>query len=411
MTSAKYWDGIERRKARPSRDSIIDLLNRFGTEYPEPEKNAADYRKMYYDLLARPWTPRGSGLPNRTVRTIAALAGGAVFLVGGMLLYSPFLRDSALTAGTILPVLLGIGIWGSAVAAAALFVLSRLSINFRTRAHAFRAYPAVGRAARQLTDSSKGETIRDYLPVVFIDGKPFFHAVYVKKGDAAKIPTGIAVLDDRGRVLRQYGILENTKLTASICIICGDVLQQRADRLRASMKHVIDRRIPRAYKALKNQEQQFSAHGLADRWKAVLEATANLPQALRESITILDGEEDFRRAMGYGSAVEFHLEDARKLRELYLAYVKFLNAAYRRKVISLTTEAAMLISILESKTDWRDKDAALSALSTLAVAGTNSFLARICQKEYEGIVNEEDRTAYEKKTNYAEEIGWPVVSE
>jgi hypothetical protein len=71
----------------------------------------------------------------------------------------------------------------------------------------------------------------------------------------------------------------------------------------------------------------------------------------------------------------------------------------------------MLIQILESKPDWREKNAALAALSTLAIAGTNSFLARLYQKEYEGVVNDGERKAYEEKTQQAIKMGWPVVSE
>jgi hypothetical protein len=411
MTSANYWDGVERRKARPSRDSIIDLLNRFGTEYPEPEKNAADFRKIYYDLLTRPWDQRGMGLPHRKVLTIAILAACAVFLSGvalmlgvwpggwtGALAMSPWAVLAAFS-------------WGTAVTGAALFVLSQLNINVRTQDRTFRKYPLVRRAASRLADSSKSEIVREYIPVLNINGKLFFQIVYVKKGDAAKTPTGVLILDDQGRAILQYGILDGVKLTASISILCGHVLQQRADHLRRSMRNVIQRQIPRAIRILENQERQFSERGLTPRWTAVLEGAANLPQALRESITILDGEEDFRRALGYGFATEFLYEDALKLRELYLAYVKFLNSAYRRKIISLTTEAAMLIQILEMKTDWRERDSALAALSTLAVAGTNSFLARICQKEYEGVVNDLDRKAYEEKTQYAKKTGWTVLAE
>jgi hypothetical protein len=411
MTSAKYWDGIERRKARPSRDSIIDLLNSFGTEYPEPEKNAADFRKMYFDLLARPWEQGGMGLPYRKVLTIAIFTAGILFLAGGVLWFSFFPGGPAKGGGTVWPAVLVLGAWGATIAGVLLYVLSQLSINVRTTAHTFRRYPRVRQAALQLADPAKDETVREYIPVVKIDGKPFFQIVHIKKGDAAKTPTGILVLDDQGRAIFQYGILESIKLTASIGILCGHVVQQRAEHICRSMKNVIVKQIPRAVRILQNQERQFSEHGLAPRWAAVLEGASDLPQALRESITILDGEEDFRKTMGYGFAVEFQYEDARKLRELYLAYVKFLNAAYRRKIISLTTEAAMLIQILEGKTDWREKDAALAALSTLAVAGTSSFLARICQKEYEGIVNEGDRRAYEEKTNYAKNMEWPVVTE
>ena len=71
----------------------------------------------------------------------------------------------------------------------------------------------------------------------------------------------------------------------------------------------------------------------------------------------------------------------------------------------------MLIQILEAKTDWRGKKAALTALSTLAVAGTNSFLARLCQKEYEAVVNDADRKAYEEKTEQIKRMGWPVLSD
>jgi hypothetical protein len=411
MNRAQDWDGVERRKARPSRDSIIDLLNSFGTEYPEPEKTAVDFRRMYYELLAKPWARRGTGLPHGTVLTIGLLAACFIFLAGGILIYSLFPRDPAGARGMDLLAFFAIALWETVILGALLYVLSRLNINIRTRTHTFRKYPLVLKAAHRLADASKAEAVRDYIPILKINGKMYFQIVYIKKGDAAKTPTGILILDDQGRAILQYGILEKAKLTASVSIICGDVLQQRADHLRRSMRNVLEKGIPDAVKTLKKQEPQFSKYALTSRWTAILEDASILPQALRESITILDGEEEFRKAMGYAFALEFHHEDAQKLRELYLAYVKFLNAAYRRKIISLTTEAAMLIQILEAKADWREKDAALAALSTLAVAGTNGFLARVCQKEYEGVVNEGDRKAYEEKTQQVKKSGWTVVTE
>jgi hypothetical protein len=411
MNRAQEWDGVERRKARPSKDSIIDLLNSYGTAYPEPEKNAVDFRRMYFELLAKPWAQRGTGLPHKTVLKIGLLAAGFLFLAGGALIYFFSSSESAGAFGISLLAIISTIVWGTAIAGALLYVLSRLNINIRTRNHAFRKYPLVRKAAYQLADASKAETVRDYIPVLHINGKPFFQIVYVNKGDASKTPTGILILDDQGRAILQYGILENIKLTGSMGIICGHVLQQRADHLRRSMRNVLEKGIPDAVRTLKKQEQQFAKYGLTPRWTAVMEGVSNLPQALRESITILDGEEEFRKAVGYAFTLEFHHEDARKLRDLYLGYVKFLNAAYRRKIIALTTEAAMLIQILEAKTDWKDKDAALAALSTLAVAGTSSFLARICQKEYEGVVHEGERKAYEEKTQQAKKAGWAVATE
>jgi hypothetical protein len=333
MKVAQEWDGVERRKAMPSRDSIIDLLNRFGTEYPEPEKNAADFRRMYYELLARPWEKRGLGLPHRTVLTIAIYSACFLFLAGGALLVFLLSGESAGLRGISPLALFAAGIWGMAILGVVLYVLSRWNINTRTRAHTFRKYPLVGRAAHQLTDSSKEETVRDYIPILIINGKTLFQIVYIKKGDASKTPTGILILDDQGRAIWQYGALESTKLTASISIICGHVLQQRSENIYRSMENVVERQIPDAVRILQKQERQFSEHGLAPRWTAVLEGASNLPQALRESITILDGEEAFRKAMGYAFALEFHYPDAQKLRELYLAYVRFLNSAYRRKII------------------------------------------------------------------------------
>ncbi len=77
----------------------------------------------------------------------------------------------------------------------------------------------------------------------------------------------------------------------------------------------------------------------------------------------------------------------------------------------MATEAAILIQILEPKPDWREKNAALAALSTLAVAGANGLLSRICQKEYEGVVTDAERKAYEQKTLQAKNFGWPFVTE
>jgi hypothetical protein len=411
MKSAQGWNGIERRKARPSRDSIIELLNRYGTEYPEPEKNAAELRKNYYDLLARPWEPRGRGVPHTTVLLLSVFAACLFFLAGGILLVLLARSGAAGSLGTGLFWFLAVAAWGAVISGATLYTLSLLTINKRTRANTFRKYPLVRRTAQELADSSRNEKVRDYIPALKINGDTLFQIVYIKKGDMAKTPTGILILNDLGQAVLRFGALENTKLTASISIACGHALQQRSEHIRRSMKNVIDIQIPDAIRILKDQEQQFSEHGLTPQWTIVMEGASVLPEALYESITILEGEEAFRKAMGYAFALEFHYADAQKLRELYLAYVKYMNSAYRRKIISLTTEAAMLIQILEDKTDWRDPNAALTALSTLAVAGTNGFLARICQKEYEGVVLDGERRVYEEKTRQAKQIGVPIVAE
>jgi hypothetical protein len=411
MTLTQDRPEVERRKVRPFQDSIIDLLNRFGTEYPEPEIKAAEYRKNYYDLLARTWTPRGRGLSQNAFLAVTILAACLLFLAGGIALILLTQSGAAGSYRMSLLSFLAIGVWGLIISGVMLYVLSIWNINKRTRANSFRKYPQVRRAAYQLADSSKGEVVRDYIPILKIAGGTYFKIVYIRKGDPTKTPTGILILDDQGRAILKYGVLENTKLTAAISITCGNILQQRAEIVRRSMKNVVDKQIPDAVGVLKNQEQQFAERGLTPRWTSVMEGAAILPQALEESITILDGEAAFRKAMGYAFALEFQYEDALKLRELYLSYVKYLNSAYRRKIFSLTTEAAMLIQILEAKTDWPNQKAALAALSTLAVAGTNGLLSRVCQKEYEGIVIEGERMAYEEKTLQAKNTGWPVVSE
>jgi hypothetical protein len=411
MNLAQDQNRVERRKVRPFWDSIIDLLNRFGTEYPEPENKAAELRKHYYDLLAGTWEQRGRGLSHNALIAVTILIACFLFLAGGIAL---ILFTQSGTAGSYrmsLLSFLAIGVWGIVVFGMLLYVLSILNINKRTRANTFRKYPMVRRAALQLADSSKGETVRDYLPILKILGKTYFQIIFIKKGEPTKTPTGILILDDQGRAILKYGALEDAKLTASISITCGHVLQQRSEIVRRSMKNVVGRQIPEAVRILKSQEQQFSERGLSPRWTSVMEGAAILPQALQESITIFDGEEAFRKAMGHALALEFHYEDALKLRELYLAYVRYLNSAYRRKIISLTTEAAMLIQILEPKKDWHNHNAVLAALSTLAVAGTNGWLSRICQKEFEGVVTDGERKAYEEKTLQAKNMGWPVVSE
>ena len=411
MTLAQAKNAVERRRERPSRDSIIDLLNAFGTEYPEPENRAAELRKNYYDLLAGEWPQRGRGLSHNAMIASTILIACLFFLAGGTGVFF-FARSGA--AGSYrmsLLSFLAIGAWGAAIFGTMFYVLSILNINHRTRANNFRRYPMVRRAARELADASRQETVRDYLPILRINGKTYFQLVLIKKGDATKAPTGILILDDQGRAILKYGFLENAKLTASIGITCGHILQQRSENIRRSMKNIVDRQIPDAVRILKDQESQFSDHGLSPRWTIVMEGATILPQALRESITILDKEEAFRKSMGYAFALEFHSEDAEKLRALYVSYVKYLNSAYRRKIISLTTEAAILIQILGAKTDWRDQKAALAALSTLAVAGTNGVLSRICQKEYEGVVTDDERKAYENRTLQAKKAGWPVVSD
>ncbi len=411
MTLAQDRPGVERRRARPSRDSIVDLLNGFGTEFPEPENKSDELRKNYFDLLARPWPRRGRGLSHNGLIAVTIIIAVLLFLAGGTALILLTRSGAAGSYRMSLLSFLAIGAWGMAVSGMMLYAHSILNINHRTRANAFRRYPAVRRAARELANASRGETVRDYIPILKIEGKNYFYIVYFKKGDASKKPVGILILDDQGRAMLKFGALENAKLTASISVTCGHVLQQRAETIRRSMKNVVDRQIPEAVRVLKSQERQFSDRGLSPRWDVVMEGAAILPRALEESITILDGEAAFRKAMGYAFALEFQYEDAEKLRELYVAYVKYLNSAYRRKIIALTTEASMLIQILEPKTDWQNLNAVLAALSTLALAGTHGLLSRICQKEYEGIATDVERVAYEEKTLHVKKAGWPVVEE
>jgi hypothetical protein len=391
-------------------DSSIELLNRFGTDYPEPEENAADLRKRYFDMLTRTWVQRAKGLPYQTIIGLTILIVALLLLAGGVVLVS-FTQSGAVgTQGKSILSLLTIVVYGIVIGTVLLQILPVLNINYRTRDNTFRNYPKIREAAYRFADAFKGEVVRDYIPILRITGRTLYYIAYVKKGDKTKMPVGILILDDQGRAVQQDEALVKAKLTAFIGITCGHVNQRRAGVIRRSMKNVVGRQIPNAVRILKSQEQQFSEHGLSPQWTSVLEGAAILPQALRESITILDGEEAFRKAMGYSFALEFWYDDAMKLRELYLLYVRYFNSAYRRKIISLTTNASMLIQTIEPMTDWQNRNEILTALSTLALAGPNGVLSRTCQKEYEGIVNEGERKAYQEKTLQAQNVGWPVIS-
>jgi hypothetical protein len=388
----------------------IELLNRFGTDYPEPEENAADLRKRYFDLLARTWVQRRKGLPYTTIIGLTILVVCLLFLAGGVVIFS-FTQSGAVGAqGKSILTVLTIVVYGIIIASVLLQALPYLNINYRTRDNTFRNYPKIRDAAYRFADASKGEVVRDYIPILRITGRTLYYIAYIQKGDKTKTPVGILILEDQGRAVQQDEALVKAKLTAFIGITCGHINQRRAGIIRRSMKNVVGRQIPDAVRILKSQEQQFAERGLSRQWTAVMEGASILPQALRESITILDGEEAFRKAMGYSFALEFWYDDAMKLRELYLAYVRYFNSAYRRKIISLTTEASMLIQTIEPMADWQNRDKALTALSTLALAGPNGVLSRVCQKEYEGIVNDSERKAYQEKTLQAKNTGWPVVA-
>jgi len=391
-------------------ESSIELLNRFGTDYPEPEDNASDLRKRYFDMLARTWVQRARGLSYAAVVGLSILAVCLAFLGGGIILYF-FTQSGAVgSQGKNILSLVSIVVYGIVIGAVVLHFLPVLNINHRTTDYTFRNYPKIRDAAYRFADASQGEAVRDYIPILRITGRTLYYIAYIKKGDRTKMPVGILLLDDQGRAVQQDEALVKAKLTAYIGITCGHVNQRRAGIIRRSMKNVVGRQIPDAVRILKSQEQQFADRGLSPQWTSVLEGAAILPQALKESITILDGEEAFRKAMGYAFALEFWYDDAMKLRELYLLYVRYFNAAYRRKIVSLTTNASLLIQTIEPMTDWQNRNEVLTALSTLALAGPNGVLSRVAQKEYEGIVNEGERKVYQEKTLQAQKMGWPVVS-
>ena len=289
------------------------------------------------------------------------------------------------------------------------FILNLTNINKRTRANTFRKYSLVRQSAYRLIDHSKNEAIRDYIPILKIEGRTLFYIAYIQKGDKKKNPIGILLLDDQGRAIYDDELFRKAVLMAFLSITCGHLVQQKAVNVRRSMNNVINKVIPNMIKIVKQQEQQFSKHGIASQWQSVIENASILPQALIESMSILDGEENFRRAMGYAFALEFQYEDALKLKELYLAYVRYMNSAYRNKIVSLTTNSSMLIQNIKAIPDWRGQKQILSALSALAVAGPNGVLSWVHRLEYEGTLDTGELEAYHSKTLQAQGMGWPTL--
>jgi hypothetical protein len=385
-----------------------NFLNRFGTDYLEPEEHAPELKKKYYDFLVQPWIKRGKGISYDAMMAIVILIVFPLFLFGGVPIFLIAQRGQIIGMTSLSSAV--ICIYGVCIFGIMFLVLSRLNINYRTRANTFTKYPLVCKAAYKLINTSSSEIIRDYIPILKVDGKTVFYIAYIQKGDKKKTPVGILLLDDQGRAIYDDELFRKAVLTAYISITCGHLVQQKAVNMRRSMKSVINKLIPNMIRVVKQQEQQFSEHGMASQWQSVIENASILPQALIESMSILDAEDNFRRAMGYAFALEFQYEDALKLKELYLAYVRYMNSAYRNKIVSLTTNSSMLIQNIKAIPDWRGQKQILSALSALAVAGPNGILSWVHRLEYEGALDKGELEAYHGKTLQAQGMGWPTLS-
>jgi hypothetical protein len=388
-------------------ENVKNLLDRFGTDHLETEENASKLRESYFVFLSQSWIQRGKGISHDALMALLILILCPLMLFGGIPIVA-FTQRGIVGELTMFSFCV-ISIYVLLIFGILRFILNLTNINKRTRANSFRKYPLVRQAAYRFIDHSKNEVIRDYIPILKIEGRTLFYIAYFQKGDAKRIPIGVLLLDDQGQVVYEDELFKKAVLTAFISITCGHLIQQKAEVVRRSMKRVVDRQIPDDIKILKNQEEQFKRSGISTQWMSMMENSSILPQALKESITILDGEESFRKAMGYEFALEFYYEDAVKLREEYLAYVRYMNAAYRRKIISVTTEGATLIQKIGALSEWNGRQKTIKALAELSAVGPDGVLSRIWQKEYEGTLDKGELESYHAKTLQAQSMGCKVV--
>ena len=389
--------------------SNLEKLIPFGTEHLEPEERAGALREEYYRLLATVWPHRGKGLPHDTVLGLVVILFFPLLFGGGFLLVYLLEGGRVGAEGMSLSTYFFLISYILVLCGIFLAFLSRININKRTMRNTFQKYPAVKNAAKRLIDHTKGEALRDYLPILKIEERTIFYLAFLNRQKRTLKPSGILILDDQGQAILEERTFERATLTAFVSITCGHAIQQNAETARRSMNNVINKLIPKARKIISSQENNFRERGLHAKWILIMDGADMLPKSLQESLTILEGEAAFRKAMGYAFALEFHYEDALELRNLYLAYVRYLNSAYRRKIIDLSSNAAMLIQTIKEDNSFPDRKNVMQALATLAVAGPNGVLSWIWQREYEGTVEDGERKAYNEKTIWAKNLGWKVI--
>jgi hypothetical protein len=393
-------------------DELLKPLVQYGTDHLEPSEKSDELRTQYFERLRSNWLKRGNGISHDAVEAIMVMFFAPLFIISAFILYS-YLT----TSGRINPNFMCFAYWGIM----GLFILvnyfliqgiySIININKHTISNTFRKYPIIRKASRELADTEKSELLRDYLPILHVEGKKYILPVFYRRADKSRTPTSILVLDEQGKIVRDVTLMEKAYLTAFMGIVCGHIIQKNAMDMRRDMNHVISRRIPDAIKRIERNRKAFKEHGLEEKYKIILSEAEPVKAALKESATIIDGENKFRKAMGYAFAVEFFYEDALQLRELYLSYVRYLNATYRKGIINLSAACAQSISIIQTDPSWGDRPQLLQALAVLAVAGPNGVLSWIWQREFEGTVNDEIRKKFNDKTIWAKNKGWPVAGE
>jgi len=390
-------------------NDVAPVSNKYPTNYPEMGDRAEELKREYHKRLEETWIRRRKGLSHDAI-----LALGMIYvlfvLIGGV----PFLYALAKIGINVSGEKYSVGyflaaVYGAVFLGAYLLFLSRININKRTNHNTFSIYPKVARAGKELADQDRMEVIRDFLPLLMVEDRKIFYLAFIISKEDFVEPTGIVIVNEEGRLLENDAWLEKATLTVGMGIKCGHLVQMNEMNKRRPMNNVINHLVPNAFRVLRRQGKAFRQHGAELLWKNILEEEEMLPTALRESSSIQEGEKAYRKAMGYAFALEFRYEDAEKLRALYLSYIRYMNAAFRQRIIALTANAEHLIQIIQSDPEWSNKDVILRALAILATAGPNGVLSWVWQREIEGMVTDDERRVFHEKTAYARGKGWPVV--
>jgi len=278
----------------------------------------------------------------------------------------------------------------------------------RTVRYAKKHFPQVYKRFQALTERGRGELMTPSMPILKIDGKPYFMGYYSVQHRAGRTVnvqiTGYAMTDEQGEWLADEELFKKVFLTYDFGLLGAVSGQDTSANDQMQLTEGMNIYVPRAERSLKKRRDYFEANHMLANWQEVTNRLPALYAAAREALTILDGLEKYRKSIGYSFGHEYLYEDALEAQKMRQAFAKYMLAAHYQNIDAVRVYAARAHEELKNASASITRQAAMNAMHRIWSFGL--LLANFIQRMAEnGIPSEDDLRAFRNKTAYARSLG------
>ena len=288
-----------------------------------------------------------------------------------------------------------------------------LNLPRRTARNSFRIYPQLKKAKASLNEP--GSRFLPNVPILKIDGVPLFILRY---GVSNWWPTthpkgelkGIAFLNQKGQFIENEELFKKAFMTMALTDICVQRAQQNFTQVRTYSTQALQKTLPRVEKILRRGAKTFEENNVGYAYQQMMDQLPSLYEAMKTGISIHDGEDKWRRALGWSFGLEFLYEDALEHEKMYQAYAALMSKAYGTQLVDISRRAVELLPTVRENNRWKNRQNVIWALRQLD-AMPRAVQTWIFTFTVQGKPSPKDWELYRRKLDRAHAVQLQLVRE